>query len=257
MIAQVLYALCLAQSAQTHTPWGFAHNDYEHRRPLLDSIDSGIQHVEADVFLVRGKFLVAHDLKDASEDRTLDNLYLKPLYMLTKAGKGSIFSGGRGPFWLMVDIKSAGENVYRELELLLAAYRPMLVEWTDEGMGSGAVAVVLSGNRPTKEVARQSRRWVAVDGRPEDVEANPPVGLMPWISTSYLGFKWPRQGPTLETEAAVGGFVRACHEQGRKVRFWAIPDNPSFWQKQLEWGVDLINTDRPAEFAKWLSGKGD
>jgi len=36
-----------------------AHNDYQHERPLLDALAHGFQSVEADVFLVEGKLLVA------------------------------------------------------------------------------------------------------------------------------------------------------------------------------------------------------
>ena len=43
--------------AQAH-----AHNDYEHPRPLLDALDHGFTSVEADVWLVDGELLVAHDL---------------------------------------------------------------------------------------------------------------------------------------------------------------------------------------------------
>src|SRR4051812_2888640 len=37
-----------------------AHNDYEHRRPLFDALARGFSSVEADVWLSRGKLLVAH-----------------------------------------------------------------------------------------------------------------------------------------------------------------------------------------------------
>ena len=38
-----------------------AHNDYEHTRPLLDALDCGFGSIEADVHLVDGRLLVAHD----------------------------------------------------------------------------------------------------------------------------------------------------------------------------------------------------
>jgi hypothetical protein len=36
-----------------------AHNDYLHARPLFDALDHGFCSVEADVWLVDGKLLVA------------------------------------------------------------------------------------------------------------------------------------------------------------------------------------------------------
>ena len=56
-----------------------AHNDYEHPRPLLDALDHGFTSVEADVFLVDGQLLVAHDPADLDPARTLESLYLDPL----------------------------------------------------------------------------------------------------------------------------------------------------------------------------------
>src|SRR4051794_2449732 len=56
-----------------------AHNDYEHARPLLDALDNGFCSVEADIHLVDGKLLVAHDRAHVRPDRTLQSLYLDPL----------------------------------------------------------------------------------------------------------------------------------------------------------------------------------
>ena len=40
-----------------------AHNDYEHTHPLADALEQGFCSIEADIHLVNGKLLVAHDLK--------------------------------------------------------------------------------------------------------------------------------------------------------------------------------------------------
>lgn len=231
MTSLILSFVVLSQ-AKAHP--GFAHNDYVRSRPLLEAWERGFRFVEADVFLVNGKLLVAHDRKDVREDRTLRSLYLEPLSKLPKRD---------GMFWLMVDIKAEGAAVYAVLQKELAEYRSMLAKWTDGGPSAGRVAVVLSGDRPVSVVAAQKVRWVAIDGRPGDLETNPPIGLVPWISTSYLGFKWP---------SGLKGYVEKVHEQGRKARFWAIPDTADSWKMQWELGIDMINTDRPKEFAEWF-----
>src|SRR5262245_36960462 len=56
-----------------------AHNDYEHPRPLLDALDHGFCSVEADIWLVDGKLLVAHDRDKVKPDGTFQALYLDPL----------------------------------------------------------------------------------------------------------------------------------------------------------------------------------
>src|SRR5256885_2951300 len=52
-----------------------AHNDYEHPHPLFDALDAGARSVEADVFLVNGKLLVAHSWVDVRPERSLQSLY--------------------------------------------------------------------------------------------------------------------------------------------------------------------------------------
>src|SRR5438046_202094 len=62
-----------------------AHNDYEHKRPLLDALDHGFCSVEADIFLVDGALLVGHTRLDLKPGRTLEALYLEPLRQRAKA----------------------------------------------------------------------------------------------------------------------------------------------------------------------------
>jgi hypothetical protein len=45
-----------------------AHNDYERDEPLSDALAQGFSSVEADVWLVDGKLLVAHDLEQATPE---------------------------------------------------------------------------------------------------------------------------------------------------------------------------------------------
>lgn len=55
-------------------PQAHAHNDYEHDRPLQDALSHGFSSVEADVWLVDGELLVAHDREDVDPSRTLESL---------------------------------------------------------------------------------------------------------------------------------------------------------------------------------------
>src|SRR5258708_22839685 len=71
-----------------------AHNDYEHKRPLLDALDHGFCSVEADIYLVDGQLLVAHMRKDVKPTRTLEKLYLEPLRERVKQNHGHVYPGG-------------------------------------------------------------------------------------------------------------------------------------------------------------------
>jgi hypothetical protein len=85
-------------------PSAHAHNDYLHKRPLLDALEHGFCSVEADVFLVRGDLLVAHTALDIRAERTLQALYLDPLRARARANGGRVYPHGP-TITLLVDFK--------------------------------------------------------------------------------------------------------------------------------------------------------
>src|SRR5262245_6399671 len=88
-----------------------AHNDYEHERPLLDALSFGFCSVEADIHLVKGELLVAHDLSRAKPGRTLQTLYLEPLRERARANGGRVYPGGP-EFTLLIDLKTDWQTTY-------------------------------------------------------------------------------------------------------------------------------------------------
>src|SRR5688500_4572676 len=91
-------------------PQAHAHNDYEHTRPLLDALPHGFTSVEADVQLVDGKLLVAHDREDVDPAKTLAALYLDPLKKFAN-GQKSIFPTGQ-TVTLLIDFKTEAQPTY-------------------------------------------------------------------------------------------------------------------------------------------------
>ncbi len=47
-------------------------------------------------------------------------------------------------------------------------------------------------------------------------------------------------------------FVAKAHKQGRMVRFWATPEKLEVWKELLAADVDLLNTDKLSDLAKFL-----
>src|SRR5438552_6105912 len=80
-----------------------AHNDYEHKRPLFDALDHGFCSVEADIFLVEGQLLVAHNRSQTKPERTLQSLYLDPLRARVKKNAGRVYPAGP-EVTLLIDI---------------------------------------------------------------------------------------------------------------------------------------------------------
>ena len=149
-------------------PQAHAHNDYEHARPLLDALDNGFCSVEADVHLVEGQLLVAHDRNQVSADRTLERLYLDPLRERAQKNGGRVYAGGP-TVTLLIDIKSGADPTYTVLRGVLARYSDFLTSFDNGETTERAVTVVISGNRPRTLMAGETTRFAAVDGRIEDL----------------------------------------------------------------------------------------
>jgi hypothetical protein len=246
-----------------------AHNDYEHKRPLLDALDQGFCSVEADIYLVDGQLLVAHNRADVKAGRTLQSLYLDPLRERFRTNAGHVYPGfATNTVWakplaptappveftLLIDIKSDGAAVYRVLRDVLAGYEGMLTHFTSTNTVPGAITVILSGNRPVQLVAAEAQRLCALDGRISDLEANPSIHLFPLISESWRPTfgAFTAGGLSDADKARLRQLVATTHGQGRRLRFWGTPDQPFAWRELYTEGVDLLNTDNLAGLADML-----
>jgi hypothetical protein len=230
-----------------------AHNDYEHKRPLLDALDQGFCSVEADVYFVRDQLLIGHERRDLRPERTLEKLYLAPLKQRVRANGGRVY--GDGPtFCLLIDVKTDAKATYAAVHKLLARYGDMLSATRDGKFQAGAVTVVIRGNRDAETLARQKVRYAGIDGRPTDLDSDVPAHQMPWISASWGSvFRWKGDGPMPSAERAkLRDFVAKAHKHGRMVRFWATPEKTEVWKELLAAKVDLINTDRLVELRRFL-----
>ncbi len=231
----------------------YAHNDYAHPHPLFDALAQGFNRVEADVWLVDGQLLVAHNLKAVQPDRTLAALYLDPLRALIQAHGGQVFTNAR-TFTLMIDVKSAAEPTWFALRQLLQNYTNLLTSWSENRTHLNSLAIIISGNRAAKLLAAEPLRYAALDGRLADLPANPSPQLVPLISDNWtLHFKWRGHGDfPIDEKKRLRELVQQVHQQGRILRFWAIPDHPNAWRELQSAGVDILGTDDLVGLAKFL-----
>ena len=234
-----------------------AHNDYEHARPLLDALEHGFCSVEADVYLVDGQLLVAHDRKDVKAERTLTALYLEPLRDRVRRNEGRVYRNGP-PIILLVDVKSEASATYAALHAELEKVAAMLTTFRANGTTPGAVTVIVSGNRAPQDLLAQSVRYAALDGRKEDLERNTDAALVPLVSENWKKiFTWDWQGPMPEAErVALKEWTARAHAQGRKVRFWNTPDREEAWKILFEAGVDVLGTDDLSGLERFLRNAG-
>lgn len=243
--------------AQAH-----AHNDYEHERPLLDALDHGFTSVEADVWLRRGRLLVAHEEADLDRRRTLESLYLGPLRKRVAEHDGAVYDDWDGSLQLLVDIKTDGRPTYRAIHRALLRHRALLTRFAPR-FEQGAVEVVISGNRPLDLMQGQRRRFAGYDGRLSDLSSGLSPRLMPLVSDNWSEhFDWRGEGPMPAAERAeLHAMVRRAHASGYRLRFWETPDDPGaartrLWSALADAGVDHLNTDDLAGLSRFLRARG-
>ncbi|TQK50479.1 hypothetical protein FBY35_0814 [Streptomyces sp. SLBN-118] len=240
-----------------------AHNDYLHQRPLHDALSHGFTSVEADIFLVDGELLVAHEPADLDPTRTLRSLYLDPLLARVKANHGSVYRGYRRPVQLLIDIKTDGVNAYLELDRQLRHYRGMLSSCSHGRVQLGAVTPVISGDRAARmPMEAQSQRYAFYDGRLDDLGTAAPASFVPLISSNWTqSFTWLGTGPFPAAERQkLHGLVAEAHGHGQRVRFWATPEvagpaRDAVRSELLAARVDHINTDDLAGLESFLRAR--
>jgi hypothetical protein len=233
-----------------------SHNDYEHPRPLLDALDCGFCSIEADIYLVEGKLLVAHDRNQAKPERTLQALYLEPLRQRARVHGGRVYT--RGPeVSLLIDLKDSWQTTYPVLRPVLEEYADILTSFREGERITRAVRVVISGNRSTNMFAGEKIRYASVDGTLAELDSGLSAELVPWISSRWgASFAWTGEGRMPEDEEIrLRQLVTKVHQQSRRVRFWGAPDTLAFWRQMSAENVDLINTDDLRGVQSFLAGR--
>jgi len=246
-----------AATAQTAIlPNAYAHNDYCHKRPLLDALDNGFTYVEADVYLRKGQLIVAHILPCFKKKRTLEALYLKPLLEYVQGNEQNKTENriNNCPLTLMIDIKSDANKTYAAILLLLDKYKPILSGYEDGCTTLRHVTVVLTGHKPTELVKAKDNRFVFMDEDLKNAAIDTSTNLYPIASCKYSDLlKWKGKGVIPEIELQrLEYYVTQAHKNGRKVRLWGSPENKVVWSELLRCNVDLINTDRLTSLRKFL-----
>lgn len=237
-------------------PNAHSHNDYLHAHPLTDALDNGFCSVEADIFLVEGQLLVAHDRKNVKPDRTLQSLYLDPLRKRAKMNGGRIYKDGPEVI-LLIDFKSDGPETYTALRKVLEEYADILTTFRAKSVEHKAVLAVLTGGRPVKPLEDETVRYAALDGLLPDLDTGPSKDLVPLVSSSWgASFTWRGVGPLPDDQRQkLADMVAKAKKHGYRLRFWAAPDRTEAWRTLRDAGVDLINTDNLAGLREFLQAR--
>jgi len=236
-----------------------AHNDYLNQHPLTDSLDHGVNSVEADVHINHcGDLEVKHNaLSKADKKRchpgvqhagrngehtdvrgTLRTDYVDPLLRRLAQNGGHVYPGSDQPFQLVVELKQDRgcdpACLQREYDTVVQQTQVLNERYP------GAVNVVLTGQMPEGLDRNAAPPWLKFDQQTGGCG----LGNVPDNTSgryAMLSRNWNECGKG-RSDKDLKNWVAEAHRKGYKVRFWNEPDNKAGWDKQRMAGVDLIGT---------------
>lgn len=237
-----------AQALQPNS--GHSHNDYKQNIPFLQAYYAGAGSIEADVFLLNGKLYVAHERKEIAEDRTLVDLYLKPLAVLYNKNGNRPYADTSYKMQLVVDIKEDHQHVIPQLLKELEPYKAMF----NYPANKRAVRLVLSGDMPLPAKFKNYPDFIYYDGRPNINYTANELKQVAMISDALSTYtQWNGKGtPTSPDSLKLKTLVNDAHAKNKPFRFWATQDSPNTWIQLEKLGVDWVNTDHPQQLREFL-----
>ncbi len=220
-----------------------AHNDYKHPIPFYTAYNAGFGSIEADVFPVNNVLLVAHKKEEIQPQRTLRELYLKPLLNVLSADTLRRLS-------LLIDIK---ENYKISLPILIQELT-LLKKYLSIPQQRLSLTIIISGNRPPPVEYKNYPDYIFFD---DDLKLQ--HSSEEWDRTGLVSLpfnkitKWNGEGNiSRKDKKQLRHIIDSVHSAGKPIRFWAAPDTPTSWKLQKKLHADLIGTDKINELVKFL-----
>ncbi|MDX2281150.1 MAG: alkaline phosphatase [Saprospiraceae bacterium] len=226
-----------AQPVQYRTYHLHSHNDYQQAFPFWDAYNHGFGSMEADIFFIQNKILVAHEVSELDPKRDLATLYLDPLRACIEKYKGNLSADTSRNLQLMIDLKTEGTSTLPALVKLLNRYPDIT--------GNRHVKILISGNKPPVSTFRDYPSFILFDGNLEDTyspDIMPKIGMLSGNFAEYA--QWNGKGVLTNSELhRLDSVIARAHAQGRRVRFWNAPDMVNAWHQFMRLKIDWINTD--------------
>lgn len=237
----IIAAAASAQPLHYTTTNAHSHNDYEQALPFYNAYARHFGSIEADVWAVDGKLMVAHEKDHIQPDRTFKNLYLKPLLKRLKANNGKAYQD-REQLQLLIDFKSSYAQALPLLKELLTPYSA----YFDCRHNPDAVRIVISGEMPPPDSLHYFDSIFTFDGRIGKDYADKDLEKVVLVSANIQQFvraKSTRELSKTEYER-LKKIVDSVHSRHKLIRFWGTPSNIPTYRLLMKLGVDYIGTDK-------------
>ncbi|PZR29835.1 MAG: alkaline phosphatase [Citrobacter freundii] len=240
-----------AQPGNYSTLNAHSHNDYEKEKPFWAAWEEGFGSIEADIFLVNDRIVVAHDSSQLKRNWSLDSLYLKPLVKCIEDNKGYVYKDKKKTLQLLIDLKTPADPLLSKLISQINQYPSLL--------NSPSLKVVITGSRPAPELYASFPAWIYFDGDLSVNYTGEQLKRIEMLSDNFAHYStWKGAGriPATELET-VQAAIKKAHAANKKVRFWNAPDSVNSWTSFISLGVDYINTDKIKPMGQFLAQLAD
>lgn len=251
LLILVLPVVVNAQPGNYSTLNAHSHNDYEKEKPFWAAWEEGFGSIEADVFLVNDRIVVAHDTSQLKRNWSFDSLYLKPLAKCIENNKGAVYRDKKKTLQLLIDLKTPADPLLPKLISQIQQY-PSLVN-------NPSLKVVITGSRPAPELYTSFPGWVYFDGELSVSYTDAQLKRIEMLSDNFANYStWKGAGRISAAELeTVQAAIKKAHAANKKVRFWNAPDSVNSWTSFISLGVDYINTDKIKPMGQFLNQVAD
>jgi hypothetical protein len=257
-------ATTVVRRERTYLPRGHANRIDGTRNPLGSALRYGCAGLTVGVEVdARGRLRVASAPGTAAgptnDSRTLSRLVLDPLHARVRA-KGRVYDTQHQSFTVVLEPADGvlAGHVQDVLDDELTAYTDMLTRCVGGITTHAAVLIVLAGAPRAVLDARRHRLHFG-EGTLADVDRRVPTSAVPVVGEHVAWrLSWDGRGEMPgEERHLLRALVRAAHAEGKRVRFFGVPESRrtvrlAFWRELHAAGVDLIGADELGPLRRFL-----
>ncbi len=245
----LLIVLTTAHAQEYTSSSIFAHNDYVHPIPFFSSYYQQVGYIEADIFLQNNALLVAHTRPEIDPEKTLDELFLKPILKKILFNNGNVYPDKETTLTLMIDLKTEGVSTLNALVKKLKNY-PQLTSCP-------TLQITVSGSMPDPALWKNFPDFIHFDGRPGIEYTIEQLKRISLISTDFKNHSlWNGKGIlTGADHKKIVQLIEEVHAKQKKIRFWGAPDFTNAWMVFMDMKIDIIGTDDVTGLSSFIRNK--